>query len=92
MFDYKAPLRATYILKSITSTLILIIIFSFICLRVENIFDSGGISPAMKKMEHYSVQRITGDGRCLFRALVWLVPLFGGICIKSNTAYKPTNW
>ncbi|KAL5991586.1 hypothetical protein ACLOJK_012495 [Asimina triloba] len=28
-----------------------------------------GISPAMKKVEHYSVQKVTGDGRCLFRAL-----------------------
>ncbi|XP_022887493.1 OTU domain-containing protein At3g57810 isoform X2 [Olea europaea var. sylvestris] len=27
-------------------------------------------SPAMKKLERYSVQKITGDGRCLFRALV----------------------
>ncbi|XP_010528742.1 PREDICTED: OTU domain-containing protein At3g57810 isoform X3 [Tarenaya hassleriana] len=27
-------------------------------------------SPAAKKAEHYSVDRVTGDGRCLFRALV----------------------
>ncbi|KAF3448991.1 hypothetical protein FNV43_RR09715 [Rhamnella rubrinervis] len=27
-------------------------------------------SPAMKKVERYSVHRVTGDGRCLFRALV----------------------
>ncbi|KAG5042661.1 hypothetical protein JHK87_006576 [Glycine soja] len=31
---------------------------------------SGGHSPAMKKLEHFSVQKVTGDGRCLFRALV----------------------
>lgn len=24
----------------------------------------------MKKVERYSVQRVTGDGRCMFRALV----------------------
>lgn len=30
----------------------------------------GGSSSAMKKLEHYSVQKVTGDGRCLFRALV----------------------
>lgn len=29
-----------------------------------------GISPAMKKVEHYSVQKVAGDGRCMFRALV----------------------
>ncbi|KAI5663679.1 hypothetical protein M9H77_23002 [Catharanthus roseus] len=30
----------------------------------------GGGSQALKKIEHYSVQKVTGDGRCLFRALV----------------------
>lgn len=30
----------------------------------------GGGSPASKKVERYSVQKITGDGRCMFRALV----------------------
>ncbi|XP_010928936.1 OVARIAN TUMOR DOMAIN-containing deubiquitinating enzyme 3 isoform X1 [Elaeis guineensis] len=30
----------------------------------------GGSSPAMKKVQHYSVQKVTGDGRCMFRALV----------------------
>ncbi|XP_020276020.1 OTU domain-containing protein At3g57810 [Asparagus officinalis] len=30
----------------------------------------GGVSPAMKKVEHYSVQKVAGDGRCMFRALV----------------------
>ncbi|KAL6954330.1 OVARIAN TUMOR DOMAIN-containing deubiquitinating enzyme 3 [Sarracenia purpurea var. burkii] len=30
----------------------------------------GGVSPATKKVERYSVQKVTGDGRCLFRALV----------------------
>ncbi|GER25960.1 cysteine proteinases superfamily protein [Striga asiatica] len=27
-------------------------------------------SPAMEKVERYSVRKVTGDGRCLFRALV----------------------
>ncbi|KAH7657075.1 Cysteine proteinases protein [Dioscorea alata] len=30
----------------------------------------GRISPAMKKVQRYSVQKVTGDGRCMFRALV----------------------
>ncbi|KAL0316370.1 UNVERIFIED_CONTAM: OVARIAN TUMOR DOMAIN-containing deubiquitinating enzyme 3 [Sesamum radiatum] len=30
----------------------------------------GAGSPAMKKVERYSVQKVTGDGRCLFRALL----------------------
>ncbi|XP_051114024.1 OVARIAN TUMOR DOMAIN-containing deubiquitinating enzyme 3 isoform X2 [Andrographis paniculata] len=29
-----------------------------------------GLPAAMKKVERYSVQKVTGDGRCLFRALV----------------------
>uniref|UniRef100_A0A2N9FAB5 Ubiquitin thioesterase OTU n=1 Tax=Fagus sylvatica TaxID=28930 RepID=A0A2N9FAB5_FAGSY len=32
--------------------------------------SQGRGSPAMRKIEHYSVQKVTGDGRCLFRALV----------------------
>ncbi|GJN08350.1 hypothetical protein PR202_ga26261 [Eleusine coracana subsp. coracana] len=30
----------------------------------------GGWSAALSKVEHYGVQRVTGDGRCMFRALV----------------------
>ncbi|KAG8096640.1 hypothetical protein GUJ93_ZPchr0013g37960 [Zizania palustris] len=30
----------------------------------------GGWSGALNKVEHYGVQRVTGDGRCMFRALV----------------------
>ena len=29
----------------------------------------GSESPALRKAEHYKVQKVTGDGRCLFRAL-----------------------
>lgn len=29
-----------------------------------------GTPPAMKKIEHFSVQRVRGDGRCMFRSLV----------------------
>ncbi|XP_073311521.1 OVARIAN TUMOR DOMAIN-containing deubiquitinating enzyme 3 isoform X1 [Primulina huaijiensis] len=36
--------------------------------RIGNLAGSG--SPALKKVERYSVRRVTGDGRCLFRALV----------------------
>ncbi|KAG6547779.1 hypothetical protein Mapa_010592 [Marchantia paleacea] len=31
---------------------------------------SHGTSPALKKVEYHSVRRISGDGRCMFRALV----------------------
>ncbi|WOL02027.1 OTU domain-containing protein isoform X2 [Canna indica] len=30
----------------------------------------GGVSPATKKVERFAVQKVTGDGRCMFRALV----------------------
>ncbi|KAH1265816.1 OTU domain-containing protein [Glycine max] len=30
----------------------------------------GGHSPALKKLERFSVQKVTGDGWCLFRSLV----------------------
>ncbi|XP_057458705.1 OVARIAN TUMOR DOMAIN-containing deubiquitinating enzyme 3 [Lotus japonicus] len=36
--------------------------------RVGSLFS--GQSPAMKKVERLSVHKVTGDGRCLFRALV----------------------
>ncbi|KAL6146136.1 hypothetical protein ACLB2K_056819 [Fragaria x ananassa] len=36
--------------------------------RIGPPLDRG--SSAMRKVERYSVQRVTGDGRCLFRALV----------------------
>ncbi|XP_057814847.2 OVARIAN TUMOR DOMAIN-containing deubiquitinating enzyme 3 isoform X2 [Cryptomeria japonica] len=29
-----------------------------------------GTPPAMKKIEHYTVQKVRGDGRCMFRSLV----------------------
>ncbi|KAJ3700680.1 hypothetical protein LUZ61_004385 [Rhynchospora tenuis] len=38
--------------------------------RISTSLSSGGISAAMKKVEHYSVHKVTGDGRCMFRALV----------------------
>ncbi|KAK4801787.1 hypothetical protein SAY86_022274 [Trapa natans] len=43
----------------------------------------GAKSPAMKKIEHYSVQKITGDGRCLFRALV------KGMAFNKGVALSP---
>ncbi|KAA8516331.1 hypothetical protein F0562_016624 [Nyssa sinensis] len=42
----------------------------------------GGVSPAMKKVERYSVQKVTGDGRCLFRALVKGMAFNKGIALK----------
>lgn len=52
------------------------------------LFTSGGVSPAMKKMERYSVQKVTGDGRCLFRALVELVSLCS-LCLFSEVSPFP---
>ncbi|KAK3226217.1 hypothetical protein Dsin_006079 [Dipteronia sinensis] len=40
----------------------------------------GGGSQASKKVERYSVQKVTGDGRCLFRALV------KGMALNKGTA------
>ncbi|KAJ8899711.1 hypothetical protein K2173_019410 [Erythroxylum novogranatense] len=41
-------------------------------------------SPAMKKLEHYSVQKVTGDGRCLFRALVKGMAFNKGISLNPR--------
>ncbi|KAJ0027356.1 hypothetical protein Pint_35247 [Pistacia integerrima] len=43
-----------------------------------------GGGPAMKKVERYSVQKVTGDGRCLFRALVKGMALNKGIPLNSS--------
>ncbi|GKV05964.1 hypothetical protein SLEP1_g17910 [Rubroshorea leprosula] len=42
-------------------------------------------SPATKKVEHYSVHRVTGDGRCLFRALV------KGMAFNKGITLSPGN-
>ncbi|KAL4313362.1 hypothetical protein GQ457_01G018720 [Hibiscus cannabinus] len=44
----------------------------------------GGGSPATKKVEQYSVSRVTGDGRCLFRALVKGMAFNKGIALSSR--------
>ncbi|KAI4303797.1 hypothetical protein MLD38_039390 [Melastoma candidum] len=41
-------------------------------------------SPASKKVEQYSVQRVTGDGRCLFRALVKGMAFNKGIALNAR--------
>ncbi|XP_028067399.1 OTU domain-containing protein At3g57810 isoform X1 [Camellia sinensis] len=46
----------------------------------------GGASPAMKKLERYAVQKVTGDGRCLFRALVLMVK---GMAFNKGIALNP---
>ncbi|GAV68540.1 OTU domain-containing protein [Cephalotus follicularis] len=43
----------------------------------------GTKSPAMKKIERYTVEKVTGDGRCLFRALV------KGMAINKGIGLKP---
>ncbi|XP_027072503.1 OVARIAN TUMOR DOMAIN-containing deubiquitinating enzyme 3 isoform X1 [Coffea arabica] len=45
----------------------------------------GGGSPALKKVERYSVQKVTGDGRCLFRALVSVK----GMAFNKGIALSP---
>ncbi|KAH6798386.1 Cysteine proteinases superfamily protein [Perilla frutescens var. frutescens] len=47
--------------------------------RVGRSVDAG--SPAMKKVERFSVRKVTGDGRCLFRALVKGMALNKGMAI-----------
>ncbi|KAJ7961302.1 OTU domain containing protein [Quillaja saponaria] len=44
----------------------------------------GGGSPAMRKLERYSVERVTGDGRCLFRALVKGMAFNKGIALNPQ--------
>ncbi|KAL1804670.1 OVARIAN TUMOR DOMAIN-containing deubiquitinating enzyme 3 isoform X2 [Daucus carota subsp. sativus] len=44
----------------------------------------GGGSPAMKKVERYSVKKVTGDGRCLFRALVKGMAIHKGLSLNSR--------
>ncbi|KAI3443087.1 Ubiquitin thioesterase OTU1 [Psidium guajava] len=41
-------------------------------------------SPAAKKVEHYSVQKVTGDGRCMFRALVKGMAFHKGIALNPR--------
>ncbi|KAF7825576.1 OTU domain-containing protein [Senna tora] len=44
----------------------------------------GGQSPAMKKVERFSVEKVTGDGRCLFRALVKGMAYHKGIALNPR--------
>ncbi|KAF2582135.1 hypothetical protein F2Q70_00008532, partial [Brassica cretica] len=41
-------------------------------------------SPAAKKVEQYAVDRVTGDGRCLFRALVKGMAFNKGLTINPR--------
>ncbi|GMH29120.1 hypothetical protein Nepgr_030963 [Nepenthes gracilis] len=43
-----------------------------------------GESPAMKKVEHYAVQKVTGDGRCMFRALVKGMAMNKGVTLTPH--------
>ncbi|XP_022747204.1 OTU domain-containing protein At3g57810 isoform X2 [Durio zibethinus] len=44
----------------------------------------GGESPATRKVEHFSVHKVTGDGRCLFRALVKGMSFNKGIALSPR--------
>ncbi|KAK4268655.1 hypothetical protein QN277_025275 [Acacia crassicarpa] len=46
--------------------------------------STGGRSPAMEKVERFSVVKVTGDGRCLFRALVKGMAYNKGIALKPH--------
>ncbi|EEF34496.1 conserved hypothetical protein [Ricinus communis] len=50
--------------------------------RIGPSLSSG--SPATKKLERYSVQKVTGDGRCLFRALVKGMALNKGVSLNPR--------
>lgn len=43
-----------------------------------------GVSAAMKKVERYSVKKVNGDGRCLFRALVKGMAIHKGLSLNSR--------
>ncbi|KAJ0088039.1 hypothetical protein Patl1_31714 [Pistacia atlantica] len=62
--------------------LLSLILFSFVTFALVLFIRGGG--PAMKKVERYSVQKVTGDGRCLFRALVKGMALNKGIPLNSS--------
>ncbi|KAG6524003.1 hypothetical protein ZIOFF_013892 [Zingiber officinale] len=42
----------------------------------------GGVSPATKKVERYAVHKVTGDGRCMFRALVKGMANYKGLALS----------
>ncbi|CAK9179762.1 unnamed protein product [Ilex paraguariensis] len=44
----------------------------------------GGVSSAMKKVERHAVQKVTGDGRCMFRALVKGMSFNKGITLNPQ--------
>ncbi|XP_031276164.1 OVARIAN TUMOR DOMAIN-containing deubiquitinating enzyme 3 isoform X1 [Pistacia vera] len=62
--------------------LLSLILLSFVTSALILFIRGGG--PAMKKVERYSVQKVTGDGRCLFRALVKGMALNKGIPLNSS--------
>uniref|UniRef100_A0A0D6R5W0 Ubiquitin thioesterase OTU n=1 Tax=Araucaria cunninghamii TaxID=56994 RepID=A0A0D6R5W0_ARACU len=43
-----------------------------------------GTPPALKKIEHYAVQKVRGDGRCMFRSLVRGMAANKGISLTSR--------
>ncbi|XP_047306368.1 OVARIAN TUMOR DOMAIN-containing deubiquitinating enzyme 3 [Impatiens glandulifera] len=57
---------------------------SFSGLRSLYLLSSHGSSHAMKKLQFYSVQKVTGDGRCLFRALVKGMSFNKGIALSAR--------
>ncbi|KAL5709251.1 hypothetical protein ACHQM5_019962 [Ranunculus cassubicifolius] len=45
---------------------------------------NGDSSAALKKVEHYTVQKVTGDGRCMFRAMVKGMAMNKGVSLGAR--------
>lgn len=50
-----------------------------------------GTPPAAKKIEHYTVQRVAGDGRCMFRALALGMATNDGIRLSPSGERKKAD-
>ncbi|PKA46082.1 OTU domain-containing protein [Apostasia shenzhenica] len=50
--------------------------------RITSSFNE--ISPAMTKVERHAIQKVTGDGRCMFRALVKGMARNRGLVLSSS--------
>lgn len=50
-----------------------------------------GTPPSAKKIEHYTVQKVTGDGRCMFRALAIGMATNEGLILGPNEERKEAD-
>ncbi|RWW81589.1 hypothetical protein BHE74_00010000, partial [Ensete ventricosum] len=74
---------------------VLVFFWSSFGLMGENVLKSRRAEglPATKKVEHYTVQKVKGDGRCMFRALVRFLLLFvlSKLCQQPIIVYIPEH-